>query len=269
MAGEVSAFPERYNWELIDIHSHFLYGLDDGARTFEDSLAMIRMAAAHGTTALVATPHASPTYRFEPELMAERLGELSAASDVAVELYSGCDFHLSYDNIQDAIEHPNKYTINKSIYLLVEFSDLLIFRSTAEIFARLAGAGMVPVITHPERNGLLRQRLEEIAKWVQSGVCVQVTAQSLTGGFGRRAQDFCRLLLDRGLVHFAASDGHDCEHRPPRMDQARTWLAENYGDTVSEILCEINPQAALTGSPLEIASLEVSPSSRKWYRFWR
>jgi protein-tyrosine phosphatase len=254
---------------LIDIHSHVLYGLDDGPPAFEDSLAMLRMAADHGTTALVATPHASPAYRFEPELIAERLAKLAAAIDGALELYSGCDFHLSYDNIQDAIDNPTKYTINHSSYLLVEFSDLLIFRNTAEIFARLIGAGMTPVITHPERNDLLRRRVEEIALWVQAGACVQVTAQSLTGGFGRKAQEFCRLLLDRGLVHFTASDGHDCVRRPPRMDQARAWLSENYSDDVSEILCVNNPRAALTGGALDIATLAVDPSTRKWYRFWR
>ncbi len=230
---------------------------------------MIRMAAAHGTTALVATPHSSPEYRFEPELIAERLAKLVEASEGALELYSGCDFHLSYDNIQDAILNPRKYTINQKNYLLVEFSDLLIFKNTPEIFARLAGAGMIPVVTHPERNGLLRQRLEEIAAWVESGASVQVTAQSLTGEFGRKAEEFCRMLLDRGLVHFTASDGHDCERRPPRMDQARAWLTENYGEAVSEALCVTNPRAAVTGSPLAKVRVEVAPSSRKWYRFWR
>jgi protein-tyrosine phosphatase len=258
---------------LIDIHSHVLYGLDDGPRAFEESLAMIRMAAAHGTTVLVATPHASPEFRFQPELIAQRLTELATelaqASSAAIELYSGCDFHLSYDNIQDAIENPEKYTINHKNYLLVEFSDLLIFRNTPEIFARLSGAGMIPVITHPERNGLLRQRLEEIAAWVESGALVQVTAQSLTGHFGRRATEFCRLLLDRGLVHFIASDGHDCEHRPPCMDRGRAWLAENYGDAVSERLCVTNPRAAVAGTPLEAAKIEAAPASRKWYQFWR
>ncbi len=230
---------------------------------------MIRMAAAHGTTALVATPHSSPEYRFQPERIAEQIAELSAACGGALELYSGCDFHLSYDNIRDSLTNPTKYTINHNIYLLVEFSDLLIFKNTPDIFARLAGAGIIPVITHPERNALLRQRLEEIAAWVASGACVQVTAQSLTGGFGRRAQEFCRMLLDRGLVHFTASDGHDCERRPPRMDQARAWLVENYGEAAAETLCVTNPQATLTGSPLEIVSVEIERTSRKWYQFWR
>lgn len=256
---------------MIDIHSHVLYGLDDGARTFEESLAMLRMAAAHGTTALVATPHASPEYRFQPERIAQQMAELSAAlkeSGEALEIYSGCDFHLSYDNITDSIDNPNKYTINQKTYLLVEFSDLVIFRNTPDIFARLAGAGMVPVITHPERNALLRQRLEAIAAWVASGACVQVTAQSLTGGFGRHAQEFCRRLLDRGLVHFAASDGHDCERRPPCMDRARAWLAENYGDAAAETLCETNPRAAVIGGPLEAVRIEA-PAPSKWYQLWR
>jgi protein-tyrosine phosphatase len=267
---------------LIDIHSHVLYGLDDGPRTFEDSLAMIRMAAAHGTTALVATPHASPDYRFQPETIARRMEELrgalrrlartaepDSAESGALELYSGCDFHLSYDNIEDALVNPTKYTINRKNYLLVEFSDLLIFKNTSEIFARLAGAGMTPIITHPERNGLLRMRLEEIAGWVESGVCVQVTAQSLTGEFGQRARGFSQRLLDRGLVHFIASDGHDCVHRPPCMDLARAWLAEHYSDEVSETLCTTNPRAAVTGVPLKKVSVEVAHPSRKWYQFWR
>jgi protein-tyrosine phosphatase len=254
---------------LIDIHSHVLYGLDDGAHTFDESLAMIRMAAEHGTTALVATPHANLDYRFEPQRIAEIVAELSEAAAGALILYSGCDFHLSYDNIQDAIDNPRKYTINQKNYLLVEFSDLLIFRNTQEIFARLAAAGMIPVITHPERNALLRQRADEIASWVAAGATVQLTAQSLTGQFGRQAREFCRELLDRRLVHFIASDGHDCQRRPPRMDLARAFLAEHYGDLVAEALCVTNPGAAVAGNPLPVIVAEQDPAGRKWFQFWR
>lgn len=253
---------------MVDIHSHVLHGLDDGADTFEESLAMIRLAAEYGTTALVATPHANLEYRFDPPLIAERLAELSGAARGALELYSGCDFHLSYENIQDAIENPRKYTINRKNYLLVEFSDLLIFRNTVEIFARLREAGMVPIITHPERNALLRQRADEIASWVDSGATVQITAQSLTGGFGRKAQEFCRRLLNRKLVHFVASDAHDCQHRPPRLDLAHRWLAGNYGATAAETLCVTNPRAAVTGGALEPVAAEIAPA-RKWYQVWR
>jgi len=134
---------------LIDIHSHVLFGLDDGARTLDESVAMVRMAAEHGTTDLVATPHANLSYRFEPEQIADRLARVEEDAGGALRLYTGCDFHLSYENIQDAIDHPRKYTIGQKNYLLVEFSELLIFKNTDEIFARLRDAGMIPIITHP------------------------------------------------------------------------------------------------------------------------
>jgi protein-tyrosine phosphatase len=249
---------------LIDIHSHFLYGLDDGAQTRADSLAMLRVAAESGTTDLVATPHANLTYRFDPARIRERLKDLSA--ETGIRLFSGCDFHLSYDNIQDAIDHPHKFTINQKCYLLVEFSDLLIFRNTDEIFSRLQEAGMIPVITHPERNGLLRQRLEKLQAWAEAGARLQVTAQSLTGRFGSSAKEFSQTLLDRGLVHFIASDGHDCEHRPPKLDEAHAWLAKRYKESIANLLCIENPRAAIYGERVE----DMSPSEpRKWYQLWR
>jgi protein-tyrosine phosphatase len=254
---------------LIDIHSHVLYGLDDGARTLEDSVAMVRMAAEHGTTDLVATPHANPNYRFDPQLVEERLAEVAAASGNVLRLHSGSDFHLSYDNIQDAIANPRKYTINQHRYLMVEFSDLLIFNNTAEILSRLEEAGMTPVITHPERNALLRQRVDQIAAWVAEGARVQVTAQSLLGEFGRRAAEFSRTLLDRQLVHFLASDAHDCEHRPPRLDLAHAWVKEQYGEEWAEALCVTNPRATLTGESLDQVETPATSERRKWYQIWR
>jgi protein-tyrosine phosphatase len=181
----------------------------------------------------------------------------------------GCDFHLSNENIQDAITNPRKYTINQQNYLLVEFSDLLIFNNTPEIFGRLQDAGMIPVITHPERNGLLRQRMENIEAWVGAGARVQLTAQSLLGNFGKRAQEFCEKMLDRGLAHFIASDAHDCEHRPPKMDEAYAWLEKKYGGEMAEALCVINPGAAVQGEPFDLPEKPMPSETRKWYQVWR
>lgn len=254
---------------MIDIHSHVLFGLDDGPRTIEDSIAMVRMAAAHGTTDLVATPHANLQFKFDPERIADHMAQVREAAGGVLRLYTGCDFHLSFDNIQDSIDHPRKYTVNQQRYLLVEFSELLIFKNTEDIFARLRDVGMTAIITHPERNGLLRQRVEEIAKWVDQGARVQVTAQSLTGTFGRKAQDFSRELLDRRLVHVLASDGHDCERRPPVMDAAHAWLEKKYGGALAEALCVTNPDAALSGDAMYLPNADSQLSVRKWYEFWR
>jgi protein-tyrosine phosphatase len=230
---------------------------------------MIRMAAEHGTTDIVATPHASPAYRFDPEQNRDRLAQIEEAAGGVLRLHTGCDFHLSFENIQDAIEHPNKYTIDHKNYLLVEFSEMLVFHNTAEIFARLIDAGMVPVITHPERNGLLRQRIEPMAAWIAAGARVQVTAQSLTGRFGKRAEAFSRELLNRGMVHVIASDGHDIEHRPPCMDAAFEWLKENYSEDTAKLLCVTNPAAALASQPMHAPGSGAGPASRSWFKFWQ
>lgn len=243
--------------------------MDDGSETLEQSIAMLKMAAAAGTTDLVCTPHANSNYAFEPLVIRDRLRELEAGIGGAVKLYTGCDLHLSYDNIQDAIANPRKYTINGNCCLLVEFSDLLIFRNTGEIFGRLQDAGMIPIITHPERNALLQLRLEEITQWVEGGALVQVTGQSLTGGFGRKAAEFARTLLERRLVHFIASDGHDLEHRPPTMDGAHAWLVEHYGPPLANALCVENPRATLSGDPVHLPGEDEYAKPKKWYQVWR
>jgi protein-tyrosine phosphatase len=254
---------------LIDIHSHVLYGVDDGARTLEESVAMVRMAAESGTTDLVATPHASPEYKYEAALIRDRLAEIAEASGNVVRLYSGCDFHLTFENIQDGIANPQKYTINQKCYLLVEFSDLLIYENTWEIFQRLQDAGMIPVITHPERNSLLRQRLDELEKWIEQGAYLQITAHSLEERFGRRAKEFCETLLDRNMVHFVASDAHDLEDRTPRLDQAFKWIKKKYGEELATLLCVSNPKASIDGAPLALPAKPLASEQRKWYQLWR
>lgn len=240
--------------------------MDDGAESFEQSVAMVRLAASSGTTDIVATPHSNLEYKFLPDLIDERIGALEQAVGPAPRIHRGCDFHLSFDNVQDAIEHPGKYTIDHRCYLLVEFSDLTIFHTTTEIFERLMGAGMIPVITHPERNGLLQQKIKELREWVEMGCLLQVTAQSVLGRFGSRAREFSETLLAEGLVHVLASDAHDTEHRPPRLDEARAAVAESFNEELAEALTRGNPGMILEGKRLP--PMPAKRSRKKWYRFW-
>ena len=253
---------------MVDIHSHILHGLDDGAKTFEDSLAMVRMAKAAGTTDLVATPHANLTYEFKPDVVEQRLSELrEAAGDSAPRLHGGCDFHLAFDNIQDALTNPRKYTIGHRNYLLVEFSDLAIFHTTTSVFENLIAAGMIPVITHPERNALLQMRIQSLREWVGMGCLIQVTAQSFLGRWGNAARQFSGELMKQGLVHVVASDGHDTVRRPPVLAEAYRHLADEYGAASADRLFSRNPLAIVEGKPL--LPSEPEPVNRRWYRFWQ
>lgn len=239
---------------MIDIHSHVLPGLDDGASTMEETLAMLRVARESGTTAIVATPHADTRFRFDPGRVDALIAEALELAGGGIALHRGCDLHLMYDNVLDALEHPARYTINGRGYLMVELSDLVIFPNTGELFDRLEQRGMRIVVTHPERNPLLRQRLELIEEWAAKGRYFQITAQSLTGRFGQRAQAFSQTLLDRGLAHFIASDAHDVESRPPRLDHAFGWVRDRYGEPLARLLLVDHPAAALEGKPLDLSS---------------
>ena len=256
---------------MVDIHSHILFGLDDGSPDRETSLAMLEIAARAGTADIVASPHADIHYPFQLEEVELQIEELNAATGGKPRIHFGCDFHLQYDNIQDALAHPTRYTIAHKSYLLVEFSDLVIFNTSDQVLDRLIEAGMTPVVTHPERNPLLQQRPEALTRWVERGCLLQVTAQSLLGDFGSRAKEFAETLMKRNLVHFLASDAHDCERRPPRLDEAHEWVCRKYGPARADLLCIANPAAAVAGAPLPPGGSEASPSSpgRRWFEFWR
>jgi protein-tyrosine phosphatase len=251
---------------MVDIHSHILPGLDDGARSLDLSLEMLRIAAGAGTTDIVATPHANSRYRFRPGIVHDLLAELTQHAPASLRLHSGCDFHLAHDNIVDALQHPSRYTINHLNYLLIELSDLVIFHNTAELFARLEGAGMRLILTHPERNPLLRLRPELIQAWVAQGRTMQLTAQSLTGAFGDSARRFALWMLDTGLAHFVASDAHDPLSRPPLLDEAHQLVQQRYGPDLARLLFVDHPTAVLAGDPLDLSSFPpaLPPKPSGW-----
>jgi protein-tyrosine phosphatase len=252
---------------LVDIHSHILPGLDDGAKTLDDSVTMLHMAAEAGTTDIVATPHANTEFTFDPDLISQKIDEVQAAAGPVPRIHRGCDFHLTLENIQDALANPGKYAINHHTYLLVEFSDLLIPRTTQEIFDRLADSGLTPIITHPERNGLLHSRLDQLQSWVENGALVQVTAGSLLGGFGRTAKSVATDLMNRNLVHFIASDAHDIKYRTPVLRDAHQYVEKTWNRSLAKLLFVTAPQAAIAGEEIRLLDPVADPAKKKWYRF--
>ena len=254
---------------MIDLHSHVLHGLDDGAPTLEVSLEMVRLAASCGTTNLVCTPHSNHEFTYDPAIVAQKIEDLERLAEGAIRLHRGCDLHLSYNNIRDACENPSKYSINRGSYMLVEFSDYLNIASAYPMLAELQRAGLLPIITHPERNPIIGEHLDELAMWVDRGCFVQITALSLTGGFGPGAAHSCEELIERGLVHFVSSDAHDVVHRPPRLDLARTWLQKNFGDGYADLLVELNPGCVVNNLPISEGPQHPPERPKRWYQFWR
>ena len=251
---------------FVDIHSHVLYGLDDGARTVEDSVAMLDLAAASGTVDIVATPHANSQYAFAPDLIAARIAELQPRTPVRI--HPGCDFHLSALNVADALAHPQKYTIGRGSYLLVEFPELGVFRAADGILRALLDAGLVPIISHPERNEHLRGQLDDLARWVAEGCFLQATATAFTGLFGAEVRRAAEDLVARGLVHIVASDAHNVRQRTPVLRDAYGRMCDRWGEEAVRPLFVENPAAVVASEEMAFEPA-VLRSGRKWYQFWR
>jgi protein-tyrosine phosphatase len=254
---------------MVDIHAHVLWGLDDGAKTRDESLAMLRIAAETGTTDIVATPHSDHQYRYHSELVAERIAGLAGVAGGVPRIHRGCDFHMSLENIQECLRNPAKFTINGLGYLMVEFADNLVPPTTEEIFRRFLEIDVVPVVTHPERNPILRESADRLRQWVEMDCVVQVTAQSLTERFGKTARQAAWSLLRKGLVHVLASDAHNTEDRPPRLDFARDIVTREMGAEAADLLLLENPSAVIGGLKGWMRAPAAPPGKRSWFGFGR
>lgn len=235
---------------MVDIHCHILPGLDDGPDSLEEAIAMAEMAIADGITYVVATPHANDQFRFDPHLIDQRRRELQTHLGERLMLATGCDFHLSFENLEDLNGHPTRYTLNQKNYLLVEFADFAIPPRIEETLYQLQLARLSPVITHPERNGLIQAQPKRLNRWIEQGCYVQVTAQSLLGRFGPKAQRLVGAWLDQDRIHFFASDAHNLTSRPLRLREAYEAVEKRRGKDVAQALFHDNPLAALEGRSL-------------------
>jgi protein-tyrosine phosphatase len=235
---------------MYDIHYHLIFGVDDGPRSIEASLELAEASIAEGVTHIVATPHSSYKFPFQAELNRERLATLSQRLSGRLTLGLGCDFHLSYENLELFEKDPRRFTINGSKYLLVEFPDYINVPTSGEMFFRIMSMGFTPIITHPERNPTLLQSPNPIIDWVHSGCLVQVTAASITGRFGTRSETLTRLLLKGNYVHVVASDAHNISGRAPAMSEGFAALKRDFGPEMADRLCIQNPRAIFLGEPM-------------------
>ncbi len=235
---------------MVDIHCHILFGLDDGAPTLEDSLAMAEDAIADGITHVVGTPHSSTEHSFDYARVRAVRDELSAILGERLTIATGCDFHLNPENIQAIRKDAPPFCINQKDYLLVEFNEFSIPPSMDQTLHELHLLGLRPIVTHPERNGILRTQADRLRDWVHQGCFAQVTAGSLGGVFGPIAQEKAWGWIRQGLVHFVSSDAHNTARRPLKLKFAYDAVAQQCGEEKARALFIDNPLAAFEGRPL-------------------
>jgi len=208
------------------------------------------MAAADGIEHIVATPHANDRYHYDRAYLAELRDHLQTLAGPAPRIGLGCDFHMSYENLQEVMVNPERYLIEGGGYLLVELSNFSIPPQIEESYTRLRQMGITPVVTHPERNPILQRTPQRVLPWVEMGCAVQVTASAFTLRWGKAAARMAEWLLKCQAVHVLASDAHNTKSRPPNLSAGRRMVADLCGEQVARALVEDNPRAVVTGQPM-------------------
>jgi protein-tyrosine phosphatase len=238
---------------MIDLHSHVLPGLDDGAPDEATALAMCRMAVEDGIRTLVATPHFDAALGVcDPEVIAraaDLLRQRLAQEGIDLDLRFAAEMPLT----ENALELYRSggwpaYDAGRN-YVLLEVPSLRNgFSILREMVFQLRMAGATPVLAHPERLEMLDD-LRAAEQIRMQGAVFQLTAGCLTAPptpARKRAVEWLR----RGWVHLVASDAHNVSRRPPRLSAARQWLVEQYGDAVADALTRGNPEKILKGAAL-------------------
>ena len=262
------ACPTGYNTgRMIDIHTHILPGMDDGAREMDEAVRICRAAALDGTTTMVATPHTmNGIYTNRADAVRAATEALSAAlreQGVDVRVLPGADACMGTELLA-GLKDGTVMTINDSgAFVLMELPGFFVPAHASEAVFQLKLMGMTPVITHPERNSTIIDNPELALMLIQAGALMQVTAGSVTGEFGDDIRDFTARLIKRRMVHIIASDTHNLRSRPPGLRRALRAASGLVGPNAAVRMVNETPGAIINGEMPLVEPPEPEKKTRR------
>ncbi|MCM3693168.1 tyrosine-protein phosphatase [Neobacillus niacini] len=216
---------------MIDIHCHILNGIDDGAKSINDSIEMAKEAAREGIHTIIATPHLNNQYDNRKKNIltsVEELNNVLSQEKVNIKILPGQEPRI-YGEILEDFERDEIQTLNDTQYLFIEFPSNHVPRYAEKLLFDIQVKGLTPIVVHPERNSELIERPELLYKFVEKGALTQLTASSLTGYFGKKIKEFSIQLIESNLTHFVASDAHNIVNRSFKMGEAFDFIESKFG----------------------------------------
>lgn len=227
---------------MIDLHCHILPGVDDGAQTVEDSLAMAKAAAEQGVHTIVATPHhQNGKYINEKQAIVHKVNELNEIfkqEDLAITILLGQEVRLYGEFLED-YESNKIQTVNETNkYVLIEFPSNHVPRYAESLLFDMQLKGLIPIIVHPERNTEIVEKPDRLYKLIEKGALSQVTAASLTGAFGKNIKKFSLQLIEHNLAHMIASDAHNITGRSFKLREAYEVIEKEFGTDIHHLFQE-------------------------------
>lgn len=239
---------------MTDIHCHILPGIDDGAGDPAQSLSMAALAWESGVKTIVATPHFRGTedqLSLLPRIQAktEELRKDLHRAGIPLELHAGAEVLCLPQTLMMA-KKGRLPTLAGTKYVLTEFYFDSEMSFIQEALLGLQDAGYQPVVAHPERYEAVQKEPGRLEEWFHRGYVIQVNKGSPLGAFGGNVRRTAVELLEHGLVHVLASDGHSARHRTPHMGGIRGFCMEHLGEQYTRILLEENPGRIVQGLPV-------------------
>ena len=248
---------------MFDLHCHILPGIDDGSRSWDESVEMAGIAAADGITDIVATPHITPglydnTTASISALVSELANRLAIAG-IPIRLHVGADVRVE-PNVLSGVEAATIPVLGKRVrYLLAELPSQMMPPNIRELVYALQLRQIIPIVTHPERHATMQQDPGLLRQLVEAGALAQVTAGSLTGEFGPVARRAANKMLERNLIHLIATDAHGTQKRRPVLTPGLAAAAAIVGKEAARAMVLDVPRAMLAGVPVAISE-PVEPS---------
>ncbi|MFG6147453.1 tyrosine-protein phosphatase [Halobacillus sp. B23F22_1] len=238
---------------MIDIHSHILPGVDDGAQTMEESIELARSAVQEGIDTIVATPHHQNghfnNYKNDILIQVSELNRILQENDIPLTVLPGQETRIHAGMVED-LQNDEMLPINEeSMYVFVEFPHDHVPSYASNLLFNLQVEGYQPVIVHPERNEQIQDNPNLLYSFVKNGAFSQLTAGSLAGKFGRSAKKISYQLIDANLTHVIASDAHNAKGRAFHMKEAYNDIRKHYGQSMMHYFSD-NAQYIIDNEPL-------------------
>lgn len=241
---------------MIDLHSHILPGVDDGAADIGEALEICKLAAEGGVTDLVATPHLRHASYWNDDAAGLEaafltLREVIEDEGLSLRLHLGGEIAICDSSVEELLGPRNGlFTLAGGKWVLLEFDFAGYGPDPVETVWEAAMHGFRPIVAHPERLRWMAGDSGLMAALARHGATFQLTAMSLTGEFGKIARDAAHNLADKGHVHFVASDAHDPRLRRPGLKAARELVSKTWGEESARKLFVDHPRAVLDDRPL-------------------
>lgn len=244
---------------MVDLHTHVMYGWDDGAETIDESMAMVRLAAADGTRVIAATPHLLwSNVRVDMAVIEERVAEINecvAAEGLDIQVVTGCEVPATWDSF-NLIKHNQVALLGRSRTLLFEVPFTLHAVQFPDLLFQVRMMGIMPLMAHPERSEPFIMDHGLFRATIGPDLPVQITASSLTGSYGDRIQSFAWEIVREERPIVISSDAHGVDRRRPCMSAAHAALSEEFGAEAADLMCRDNAAALLENKPPRTANIE-------------